>query len=597
MLLNARCAPVRVLCVWGLAAVVACSGQFEGDGTPPAADPLGMRPAPGSGPPGAGKPGAGSAGAPPVEELGPCNKGRTAFAPPRLWQLTDKQYVNIVRDVFDIAVSEEDGKIVSAGAADRYTNYSEGIAIDSQAVANYQTAAARVADLGMARMTALLGSATPGAAEVQAFLDTKLARAWRRPLEAGEKAALLQLFTDAQPDGAGRGFHLLLEAALQAPSFLYRTELGPSTSAGPVPLTKHELAGALSFFFLESVPDDPLWARAQDGTLGDPAVLAAEVDRLMKLPAARANLAQKAAYWLGLGGIANRSRSAALFPEWNEALKTMLGESVRLFLTDVINDGQLGDLLTSNRVYLNRSLARLYGIPGTMGGQQAGGQTGALTAVATTGPQRSAGILSQPGLIVAASKNDRGDVVHRGLLVNNAFVCGGAIPPAPPEAGDVARTIEGTERQRAEARAMKPGCSPCHARFDPLGLTFARYDALGRYSETRQAVLDTATGMTAWQSSAVPIDASAVLLDDGGGDGVSGPVDGLTALAGKLAAAPARVGACAAGKLVEYTLGYGADASCELAAVKQVLVKTGSFAAFFRALALSPGFRTREALK
>jgi hypothetical protein len=100
--------------------------------------------------------------------------------------------------------------------------------------------------------------------------------------------------------------------------------------------------------------------------------------------------------------------------------------------------------------------------------------------------------------------------------------------------------------------------------------------------------------MTAWQTSATPIDASAVLLDDGQGDGVAGPVDGLNALAAKLAAAPARVGACAAGKLVEYTLGYKAEESCELTATKQVLVKTGSFAAFFRALALSPGFRTRE---
>jgi len=200
-------------------------------------------------------------------------------------------------------------------------------------------------------------------------------------------------------------------------------------------------------------------------------------------------------------------------------------------------------------------------------------------------------------LIVAANKSDRGDVVHRGLLVNNAFVCGGAIPPAPPEAGDVAKKTNGTERERASARAMNPGCAPCHAKFDPLGLTFERYDALGRYSENRQTVLDTDSGVTSWLTSATPIDASAILLDDGSKDGVAGPVDGLSALAAKLAAAPARVGACAAGKLAEYTLGYNpdAEASCELRAVKQVLVKTGSFAAFFRALVLSPGFRTREA--
>ena len=38
--------------------------------------------------------------------------------------------------------------------------------------------------------------------------------------------ALVKLYAAGQPDGPGRGFHLLMEAALQAPSFLYRTELG-----------------------------------------------------------------------------------------------------------------------------------------------------------------------------------------------------------------------------------------------------------------------------------------------------------------------------------------------------------------------------------
>ena len=151
---------------------------------------------------------------------------------------------------------------------------------------------------------------------MQAFITTKIARAWRRPVSPAEVAALVKIFTDAQPDGAGRGFHLVMEAALQAPSFLYRTELGTGAAgaSAPLQLTPHELASALSFLFLESAPDDALWARAQDGTLNDPAVLAAEVDRLMKLPAAQANLTQKASYWLGLAGITNRSRSSQPLP-------------------------------------------------------------------------------------------------------------------------------------------------------------------------------------------------------------------------------------------------------------------------------------------
>ena len=266
-------------------------------------------------------------------------------------------------------------------------------------------------------------------------------------------------------------------------------------------------------------------------------MLAAEVDRLMKLPAARANLTQKASYWLGLAGITNRSRSTPALPEWTETLKTALAQSVQLFVGDVIGNGKLSDLFTSNRVYLNRQLAPAVRHPGRCTGTRAG--AGGRAGHASAAPASSA----SPACIVAANKLiDRADVVHRGLLINDAFVCGGAIPPAPPEAGDEAKKMDGTERERANARAAKPACRPCHPKFDPLGLTFERYDALGRYNETRQAVLDSDTGVTSWQTSATPVDASAVLPDDGLGGNLAGPVDGLNELAAKLAAAGERVG-------------------------------------------------------
>jgi Protein of unknown function (DUF1592)/Protein of unknown function (DUF1588)/Protein of unknown function (DUF1595) len=592
----------------GLLAIVGsvgCSGQVtsaEGGGGPTSPTPgmgMGGRPGPGS-PGGPGGPGVGMP--PGTVDSGPaCKPTSHAFAPARLWQLTDRQYVNVVRDVFGITLSEEDGRIVSAGAADRYTNYSEGIAIDTQVAPNYQTAALKVADLAEARMMTLLGSPTPTAQQVANFVTSKVARAFRRPLSADEVTALVRLHASGQPDGPGRGFHLLMEAVLQAPSFLYRTELGQGAAGatGPVQLTPYELASALSFLFLESVPDDALWAKAQDGSLNDKAVLEAEIDRMLQLPAVKANLTQKAFYWLGLAGIGNRSRKANLYPEWNENVKTALAQSVQLFLGEVISSGKLSDLFSSNRIFLNRELSRLYGIPLPTG---SGGSTPSMTAsmlvpVAAPGTQRSAGILSQPGFLVAANKLiDRADVVHRGLLINDAFICGGAVPPAPPEAGDEAKKMDGTERERANARAAKPNCSPCHQKFDPLGLTFERYDALGRYSENRQAVLDSDTSVTSWQMTSMPVDASAVLNEDGLGGNLAGPVDGLNALAAKLAAANERVGYCASRKLAEYSLGFNPDAenSCELKAVKQTFIRTGSFIEFWKALALSPGFRTRN---
>jgi hypothetical protein len=558
--------------------------------------PAGQEPPPvvGGGAPGGGPMAGGSGGtsAPPVSDTPPCNPMQKSFAPARLWQLTDEEYVNVVRDVLGVTLTGDDARIASAGTAGRYTNYSEELSIDTQVAPNYQTAAAKVADLAGPRMGNLVGAA-PTTAQMRTFISTKVARLWRRPLQSTEVDALLALYNAGVPDGAALGFHLVLEAVLQAPSFLYRTEVGKGAAGatGPVQLTTFELASALSFLFLESAPDDALWARAASGELDTPAGLGAEVDRLMALPAARTNMTSKASYWLGLAGLTNRSRDSRLYPEWNETLKTSLASSVQLFLTDIITNGKLADLFTSNRVYVNRQLGQLYGIQGAQGST--------LVPVEVPGNQRSAGILSQPGLIVSANRTiDRADVVHRGLLVYDGFVCGGTVPPAPPEAGDEAKKMDGTERERAEGRDSKAGCLPCHSRFDPLGLTFERYDALGRYTETRQAVLDSMTSVTSWQMTDKPIDASAELADDGRGDGVSGHVDGLGDLAAKLAAAPVRVGNCASRRLAEYALGYNpaAENSCELKAVKDVLVTSGSFTQFFRALALSPGFRTRNPL-
>src|SRR4051812_41498999 len=175
-----------------LIALVGCRGQIgdspAGRVTPPAG---------GSGPVVGGS---GGSGAPP-SETATCNPAQKSFAPARLWQLTDEEYVNVIRDVLGITLTGEDARIANAGGAGRYTNYSEELSIDAQAAPNYQTAAFKVADLAEARMASLVGPA-PTSAQLRAFITTKVARAWRRPLETTEVDSLLAIYTDALPDGA-----------------------------------------------------------------------------------------------------------------------------------------------------------------------------------------------------------------------------------------------------------------------------------------------------------------------------------------------------------------------------------------------------------
>src|SRR5207253_693943 len=112
------------------------------------------------------------------------------------------------------------------------------------------------------------------------------AKAFRRPLTTAEIAQLVsdpgQPATATAPaihpapflaagSDTAQGIQLMIEAILLSPSFVYRTELGP-TDLSPDPkgnypdvkLTPYEIAAQLAFTFLGSIPDAELVAAAAD---------------------------------------------------------------------------------------------------------------------------------------------------------------------------------------------------------------------------------------------------------------------------------------------------------------------------------------------
>jgi hypothetical protein len=578
---RSRPRPVTSYVVLGvsLGALVGCTGVISGEEG-------GSGPGSLSGPTNVDDPGGTPTNPGDVGAGATCDKTAKSFAPARLWQLTDEQYVNVVRDVLGVALEGSDAQIISAAVPDRYTNYSEGSFIGLQVAPSYQLAATKVASRVVAKAATLFGAANPSVEQVQTFLNTKIARAWRRPLSEKEVTALTKLYSDALPD-ANVGMSLVMQAALQAPSFLYRTEIGTNAAAATelVPLTPYEMASALSFMMLESAPDETLWAHAIDGTIAQPAGLAAEVERLLVSPAAQRVLTRKASYWLGLEALHQKAKDQKIYPEFTPALKDSLYASAQAFLGQTLWQGKLSDLFSSTTVYADTTLAAVYGL----------GNVAASGLTAVQAPERNAGILTQPGFLAAANKwGDRGDPIHRGLFVYDSFICGGKLPPPPADAFAIGSAQSGSEREKVQKRAGL-SCRACHSSFDPIGLAFERYDSIGRYSETKYVEFDPVTGLSAWKTSAGSIDASAVLPDQLG-ERFAGAVSGVGELAKKLANAGDVVASCAAKQLVEYSLGYNPEAqnSCELEAVKKRFAESGSFVEFFRALATSPAFAVRD---
>jgi hypothetical protein len=551
----------------GFAALVAgaCTGQIGTTGAGAGAgSPLG--------PTGTG--GAGGAAVGP--KSGPCDP-KLGLAPPRLWRLNDQQYVNVVHDVFGagIAVPAAVSAAAIVGAEDATSASGLKIA-DEPTVQNYMatasaTAASAVTDLGR-----LLPCATPDADCVEAFIRTKVARAFRRPVTDAEVQSMLGLYQLGAQDSPATGVSTLLTYVLQAPPFLWRTELAgvdpavPATT--PKPLGPFELASALSFLFVDSAPDDTLWAKAVDGSIVRRDVLVAEVDRLMALPAVKANVANKVGGWLSVHKTEVTVKDPMVFPQFTAAVQTALTQSVQLFLQDVVFNGTLLDLVTSGKMYLNQDLAALYGVAGVTGS--------ALVPVDLPDPQWRGGILTQPALLAANSRPDKGDPIHRGLFIYSSMVCGATLPPPPANAASVDSSLpaDATERMRANFRESRADCNPCHGRFDPLGLLTERYDPLGRYVST--------------DASGQPIDQSATITL---GNNLDGPANGLPDLITRLKSSR-QFSDCASGMLANISLGrpVSSESSCALQDVQNTFAAAESFMGLFKSLATSPAFATRD---
>ena len=135
------------------------------------------------------------------------------------------------------------------------------------------------------------------------FAQSFGARAFRRPLGDDEVAALMGPFNEGAATDFDTGIGLMIEALLQSPSFIFRTELGPPDAVGSdaaTTLTPYETASQLSFLFRDSIPDQPLLQAAADGTLATDKGISQQVDRSLKLPEVQGNLNRIVGEWFNI---------------------------------------------------------------------------------------------------------------------------------------------------------------------------------------------------------------------------------------------------------------------------------------------------------
>ncbi len=255
----------------------------------------------------------------------------------------------------------------------------------------------------------------------------------------------MKVYTQGALTDYKTGIEAMIQAVILSTSFVYRTELGPSTltadSSGKYPdttLTPYEVASQLSFTLLGSLPDSQLTTAASNGSLGTPDGVATQISRLFGLPAVQTNLTNIMLSWFNINQMFSKVKDTSLLSSLSssEQNQTAIENDLLTSTTNWVNSilwgsnatGKIGDLMTSQTVYVNQRLATLY--PGlTYPGGKA--PTSDSTFVAATWPssQGRSGILTQPAFLWSASDPSLTSIVKRGRLVHDSIVCADPLPP------------------------------------------------------------------------------------------------------------------------------------------------------------------------
>jgi hypothetical protein len=394
----------------------------------------------------------------------------------RVLRLTNEQWTNSVQVILGLSAPPTQAEAFQnpvSGTTD-FTNNELVLDIDSRGWSDYEGAAEALAKQVASDPAQLskVYSGTDGAG----FIATVGRRVYRRPLTAAETAAYQKLF-DMGPTFSGsqsafaKGASIVLEAMLQSPYFLYRSELG----AAGAPLSAYEIAAKLSLWLRNTTPDDALLdAAAGPGKLDSAAGATTVAQKMLDEPAAKAVMRKFHGEFLHFGKFNDLSKVGVA--AYNPAINAELAESSYLFFDKIFSQG-LGvkDIFLSTRGFAGTTMAALYG----------GGVTAPASGFSEVdlGSNRL-GYFTQLPFLVLYSHNADPDSIHRGASMSLDVLCAPLGPAAPNVPPLPAVKPHQTNRMRVDEHTS--GCGTvCHNNMiNPLGFAFENFDGMGQYRET-----------------------------------------------------------------------------------------------------------------
>ena len=489
---------MRAGCSWSAVLLaglcLGCRGQGSGGGG-------GTGGAPGGGG-AAGGPTSGGGGAP-----GSC----LAAGSRTVRRLSQREYLNVVTDILGAPAAAVAAPMLPFEPRVAGFDNQDGALLVSAA---FQEALAGAAEklAAMADATKLAPCATAGGSPacLDAFTRSFARQAFGRSATADEVQHLLAVA--ALGTSYANSVQLIVEVVLQSPQMLYQSALGvDAPPAGPTTaLAQLEIASQLSFLLTGARPDETLLQAAEQGHLGTPAELEAEVQRLLATPRAQRQLRLFVNGWVDMGAVAEAPKNPASFPTFTPDIVAAMQEEWNAFVDDNVagGSGTLAALMSGTSAHIPAALAAIYG--------------GELDAAGTLDPLHRRGILSLPALLTYHSADQHSGPIERGLLVRRQLLCQD-VPPPPPSvlqqvaANPIDSNDKGrTTRMKYEQHKSQAFCAACHAQFDVIGFGMEEMDGIGRYRTTENGL---------------PVDSSGQLTNSG----ADGPFNGVVDLSAKLA--------------------------------------------------------------
>ena len=422
-------------------------------------------------------------------------------------------------------------------------------------------------------------------ASAREALERFATRAFRRPLESGEADRFVKLATDELD--AGRPFvdamRVGVRAILTAPQFLLFEER-------PGKLGDYALASRLSYFLWSTMPDEELHTLAAAKKLTQPAVLRAQVERLLQDEKSRAFVQNFTGQWLDLRNIDATSPDKKLYPEADELLVVSMVQETEAFFAEMLSRNlSVTNVVQSDFAILNSRLAEHYGIAGVAGEE--------LRKVSLTPDSPRGGILTQASVLKVTANGTTTSPVLRGAWVMKKILGQPPTPP-PPGTGMIEPDTRGatTVREQLAKHRTLESCAGCHAKIDPPGFALECFDVIGGFRERYrsqdkgdQTTVKNSRNKRKYVKLGLAVDASGELADGRTFAGIQDFKKLLLEQSDQVLAALAE-------KMVIYSTGAGisyADRPAVAAIAAKVKAQGGGLRTLIQEVVQSPIFQTK----